>query len=67
MGGNNEFFENFERNKYLKNYPACKELNWRDAPTFHNVFNDHVSLNLYGVISLNPRLSSNVLKQNITS
>ena len=28
MGGNNDFFENFERNKYLKkNYPACKELN----------------------------------------
>ena len=28
MGGNNEFFENLERNKYLKkkNYPACKEL-----------------------------------------
>ena len=22
MGGNNEFFENFERKKYLKNYPA---------------------------------------------
>ena len=26
MGGNNEFFKIFERNKYLKNYPACKEL-----------------------------------------
>ena len=26
MGGNNEFFENFERNKYLKKLPTCKEL-----------------------------------------
>ena len=32
MGGNNEFFENFERNKFWKNYPACKELNKYYSP-----------------------------------
>ena len=26
MGGNNDFFLKIERNKYLKNYPACKEI-----------------------------------------
>ena len=33
MGGNNEFFENFERNKYLKKLPACKELSTGIATT----------------------------------
>ena len=27
MGGNNEIFENFERNKYLKKLPSMQELN----------------------------------------
>ena len=26
MGGNNEFFENFERNKYLKNLPSMQRV-----------------------------------------
>ena len=26
MGGNNEFFENFERNKYLKNIPSMQRV-----------------------------------------
>jgi len=33
MGGNNEFFENFERNKYLKKLPSMqrvKELTLED-------------------------------------
>ena len=27
MGGNNEFFENFERNKYLKKLPSMQRVN----------------------------------------
>ena len=27
MGGNNEFFENFERNKYLKIIPSMQRVN----------------------------------------
>ena len=27
MGGNNEFFENFERNKYLKKLPSMQRDN----------------------------------------
>jgi len=26
MGGNNEFFENFERNKYLKKMPSMQRF-----------------------------------------
>ena len=26
MGGNNEFFENFERNKYLKKLPSMQRV-----------------------------------------
>ena len=26
MGGNDEFFENFERNKYLKNLPSMQRV-----------------------------------------
>ena len=47
MGGNNEFFENFERNKYLKNYPACKELNKLQGHSlthqWQRMFNLHLS------------------------
>ena len=28
MGGNNEFFENFERNKYLKTLPSMQRVRW---------------------------------------
>ena len=27
MGGNNEFFENFEKNKYLKKLPSMQRVN----------------------------------------
>ena len=27
MGGSNEFFENFERNKYLKKVPSMQRVN----------------------------------------
>jgi len=27
MGGNNDFFENFERNKYLKKIPSMQRVN----------------------------------------
>ena len=27
MGGNNDFFENFERNKYLKKLPSMQRVN----------------------------------------
>ena len=27
MGGNNEYFENFERNKYLKKLPSMQRVN----------------------------------------
>ena len=27
MGGNNEFYENFERNKYLKKLPSIQRVN----------------------------------------
>ena len=27
MGGNNEFFENFERKKYLKKLPSMQRVN----------------------------------------
>ena len=27
MGGNNEFFENFERNQYLKKLPSMQRVN----------------------------------------
>ena len=27
MGGNNEFFENFERNKYSKKLPSMQRVN----------------------------------------
>ena len=30
MGGNNEFFENFERNKYLKKLPSMQRVKFRD-------------------------------------
>jgi len=32
MGGNNEFFENFERNKYLKKLPSTQRVKyaWRN-------------------------------------
>ena len=26
MGGNNDFFENFERNKYMKKIPSMKKV-----------------------------------------
>ena len=41
MGGNNEFFENFERNKYLKKLPSMQRVNqgndtlWMDHNQFH--------------------------------
>ena len=28
MGGNNEFFGNFERNKYLKKLPSMQRVNY---------------------------------------
>ena len=31
MGGNNDSFENFERNKYLKKLPSMQRVNWHDA------------------------------------
>ena len=31
MGGNNEFFENFERNKYLKKLPSMKRVQTVEA------------------------------------
>ena len=30
MGGNNEFFENFERNKYLKKLPSMQRIKIAD-------------------------------------
>ena len=33
MGGNNEFFENFERNKYLKKLPSMQRVNAPAART----------------------------------
>jgi len=39
MGGNNEFFENFERNKYLKKLPSMQRVNdienWRIKSAGH--------------------------------
>ena len=35
MGGNNEFFENFERNKYLKKLPSTQRVNSRDYTNGH--------------------------------
>ena len=32
MGGNNEFFENFERKKYLKKLPSMQSVNLNRAP-----------------------------------
>ena len=34
MGGNNDFFENFERNKYLKKLPSMQRVN--EYRTYHN-------------------------------
>ena len=31
MGGNNEFLENFERNKYLKKLPSMQRVKLRDT------------------------------------
>ena len=33
MGGNNEFFENFERNKYLKKLPSMQRVNQQTVLT----------------------------------
>ena len=33
MGGNNELFENFERNKYLKKLPSMQRDNYQIADT----------------------------------
>ena len=30
MGGNNEFFESFERNKYLKKLPSMQRVNIKE-------------------------------------
>ena len=34
MGGNNEFFENFERNKYLKKLPSMQRVNRLSVKAF---------------------------------
>ena len=34
MGGNNEFLENFERNKYLKKLPSMQKVK-RECRTMH--------------------------------
>ena len=36
MGGSNEFFENFERNKYLKKIPSMQRVK-RSSACFHIV------------------------------
>ena len=33
MGGNNEFFENFERNKYLKKLPSMQRVKFELFPS----------------------------------
>ena len=33
MGGNNEFFENFERNQYLKKLPSMQRVKQRNYIT----------------------------------
>ena len=33
MGGNNEFFENFERNKYLKKLPSMQRVKLTETVT----------------------------------
>ena len=38
MGGNNEFFENFERNKYLKKLPSMQRVKTK-RPTKTNLLN----------------------------
>ena len=35
MGGNNEFFENFERNKYLKTLPSMQKV--KHSPLTHSL------------------------------
>ena len=44
MGGNNEFFENFERNKYLKKLPSMQRV--KLSPVFRKLF-----LPLYRVLA----------------
>ena len=34
MGGNNDFFENFERNKYLKKLPSMQRVNNMENEAF---------------------------------
>ena len=36
MGGNNEFFENFGRNKYLKKLPSMQRVN-NLRPSFNKI------------------------------
>ena len=36
MGGNNEIFENFERNKYLKKLPSMQRVNNYNNDIFKN-------------------------------
>ena len=36
-GGNNDFFENFERNKYLKKLPSMQRVNKQSVPQSVNV------------------------------
>ena len=37
MGGNNEFFENFERNKYLKKLPSMQRVKFLICFNFQSV------------------------------
>ena len=37
MGGNNEFFENFERNKYLKKLPSMQRVKKNLCLIYHTV------------------------------
>ena len=54
MDGNNKFFENFERNKYLKKLPSLQRVKTAELKiTVHTVyiFLD-ISFNLKGVLCL---------------
>ena len=45
MGGNNDFFLNFERNKYLKKLPSMQKVN-QSAVVFWALNNFHSSISI---------------------
>ena len=54
MGGNNEFFDNFERNKYLKKIPSMqrvKIINYNGVPK-QNCIISYCRSNLYSCTNL---------------